>query len=81
MELIFLFHRRIYFGRTQFTVKLQETAAKTFEKIFKSVLNNEVGLQFLINPLFLPFSFKEFYYSFPLWCRKLFVSFSVIVWF
>ena len=53
-------------------------AAKAFDKIFRSVFNNEFGLQFLINPLFLFSFFKEFITACSCDVENPLVRFSVI---
>ena len=83
-----LFDRYVYFehalcceairdGSTDFSF-----AANNFKIFFRSVFNNDVGVQFLINLnqswLISGLLSKEFYYGLPLWCRTLFVSFNVI---
>ena len=50
--------------------------AKAFNEILRSVFNNDVGLQFLANPLSLSFS-QGVYYGLLLGGRKPFSSFSV----
>ena len=51
--------------------------SKAFDEILRSVFNNDVGLQFLVNPSSLSF-LQGVYYGLPLGGRKAFVSFSVI---